>query len=198
MRKAIALTAVGSLVAIGAGVAMADHEIREDEIFFDSLKFDVHLNTEPSEVFNFDLVLEDNNQLVIGFRIDFDYDDQFQDSSWAQDLELKLTTPDGQVIIYGQLDPGNNFGDPFGPSDEGWDFEGIGSDLSGPYTSTHFTWHDDPIQKGGDWNFMFAETWDGGVGYNNLTITLLKIPSPGALALIGVAGLVAPRRRRRA
>ncbi|MEE9128472.1 MAG: hypothetical protein V3T84_00505, partial [Phycisphaerales bacterium] len=59
-------------------------------------------------------------------------------------------------------------------------------------------WHDNPIPKGGDWNFMFAETWDGGVEYNNLTITLLKIPSPGALALIGVAGLVSPRRRRRA
>lgn len=197
MRKAIGLTAVGSLVAIG-GVATADHQTIEEEILVTDLVFSDHSFMDPSKVFNFDFVLENNPFLVVGFRIDFDYVDEPNDSSWAQDLELKLTTPGGQVIIYGQLDPGNNFGDPFGPSDEGWDFEGIGSDLSGPYTSTHLTWHDNPIQKGGDWNFMFAEVWDGGTQYNNLTITLLKIPSPGALALIGVAGLVAPRRRRRA
>ena len=195
MRKAIGLTAVGSLLASG-GVAMADHQTSEEVILETSLFFDVHPTDTPSKVFNFDLVLDENGQPVIGFRIDFDYVNIFVDSSWASDLEMKLTTPNGQTLVYGQKE--FNGGDPFGPQDDIWDFDGADSGRSGPYTSTHFPWHDNPIAKGGDWNFMFAETWDGGVEYNNLTITLLKIPSPGALALSGVAGLVAPRRRRRA
>ncbi len=195
MRKAIGLTAAGSLVAIG-GAAMADHQTSEEVILFTDLVFAVHEVGSPSKVFNFDLVVDENNQPVIGFRIDFDYNNLFFDSSWASDLEMKLKTPGGQVLVYGQKE--FNGGDPFGPQDDIWDFDGADSRPSGFYTSDHFPWHDNPIPKGGDWNFMFAETWDGATEYNNLTITLLKIPSPGALALIGVAGLVAPRRRRRA
>ncbi len=195
MRKAIGLTAAGSLLAIG-GTAMADHQTSEEVILFTDLVFAVHEVGSPSKVFNFDLVVDENNQPVIGFRIDFDFVKVIADSSWASDLEMKLTTPGGQITVYGQ--ESFNGGDPFGPQDFVWDFDGVGSQPSGPYTSTHLVWHDNPIPKGGDWNFMFAETWDGGVEYNNLTITLLKIPSPGALALLGVAGLVSPRRRRRA
>ncbi|MEE9131793.1 MAG: hypothetical protein V3T84_17415 [Phycisphaerales bacterium] len=195
MRKAIGLTAAGSLLAIG-GAAMADHQSIEKEILFTDLVFAVHEIGTPSKVFNFDLVVDENNNPVVGFRIDFDYNNLFDDSSWASDLEMKLTTPGGQVLVYGQAD--FNGGDPFGAQDDIWDFDGAGSQPSGFYTSTHLPWHDNPIPKGGDWNFMFAETWDGGVEFKNLRITLLKIPNPGALALFGVAGLVAPRRRRRA
>ncbi|MCZ6857332.1 MAG: hypothetical protein O7F70_04980 [Gemmatimonadetes bacterium] len=195
MRKGIGLTAVGSLVAIG-GVAMAGHGTVEDVMIVTDREFGVHDIGSPSKVFNFDIVLDENNQPVIGFRIDFDYVNIFDDSSWASDLEMKLTTPNGQTLVYGQKE--FNGGDPFGPQDDIWDFDGPDSQPSGFYTSTHFPWHDNPIQKGGNWNLMFAETRDGGVQFNNLTITLLKIPSPGALALIGVAGLVRPRRRRRA
>ena len=111
MRKAIGLTAVGSLLASG-GMAMADHQSVEELILGpQTLIFGEHATNVPSKVFNFDLVLGDNNQPVVGFRIDFDYVNIFNDSSWASDLEMKLTTPGGQQIVFGQFS--FNGGDPF-------------------------------------------------------------------------------------
>ena len=193
MRKSVALAAAGSLVAIG-GAAYAQDFI-EKKIELGNWKVDAHdIGEFPQLTLDFDL--EANNNDVVGFRVDIDYVNQFGDSSWASDLEFKITAPNGRQFIVGQAD--FNGGDPFGPQDAVWDFDGAQGQPDGHYTSTHMpgAWVDG-IPKGGAWNVMLAETWDGGVEYNNISLTLLKIPAPGALALLGVAGLLGVSRRRR-
>ncbi len=194
MRKTVALAAAGSLIAIG-GAAWAQQDIELGE-----WKVNVHAQgvvIGPS----FDFNLEPEEIRIVGFRLDFDFVNQFDDSSWAADLEFKLTDPGATTFVVGQL-----LDNPFGPPDEPWDFDRPASQASGHYRSDHFpdAWQGG-IDIGGTWNVMLAETWDGGVEYNNITLRL--IPAPGALAFLGVAGLLgapgvagllgAPRRRRR-
>ena len=188
MRKTVALAAAGSLVAIG-GATYAQNI--EKKIELGDWKIDAHDIGEFPQL-SLDFTLEENGNAVIGFRVDFDFTNQFNDSSWASDLEFKLTDPGGKTFVVGQAD--FNGGDPFGPQDAVWDFDGAQGQPDGHYTSTHDI---GPTDKGGTWNVMLAETWDGGVAYDNISLTLIKVPTPGALALLGVAGLLGVSRRRR-
>ncbi len=189
MRKTVAFAAAGSLLAIG-GAAYAQGNI-EKKIELGDWKVDAHdisIVIGPS----IDFTLEENGNAVIGFRVEFDFTNQFDDSSWASDLEFKLTDPGGKTYVVGQQ--AFDGGDPFGPEDFIWDFDGADSQPSGFYTSTHTI---GAVDKGGTWNVMLAESWDGGVAFDNISLTLIKIPAPGALALLGVAGLLGVSRRRR-
>lgn len=192
MRTSIPLSAVASLVAFG-GEAFGGDFI-EEKLELGSWVVPVHdVGEFPTLTIEIDVV--GNNQPVVGFQFDMDFVNVFHDSSWASDLEFKITTPDGGTFIVGQEE--FNGGDPFGPQDDIWDFDGPKSDPTGHYTSDHFpsAWTGG-IEKGGRWTFMLADTWDGGVEYNNMSVTLLKIPSPAPLALIGLWGLATRRRRR--
>ena len=126
---------------------------------------------------------------VVAFTFDVDFVNVFGDSSWASDLEMMVTNSAGETFVVGQKK--FNGGDPFGPQDDIWDFDGPKGDPTGHYTSTH-----EFGGAAGSWNVQFAESWDGGVEYNNMTLTLQQVPGPGALGLLGLAGLTLRRRRR--
>ncbi len=126
---------------------------------------------------------------VIAFTFDVDFVNNFLDSSWVSDLEMMVTNPAGETFVVGQ--EAFNGGDPFGPQDDIWDFDGPDGTPSGHYESSHTFGG-----AAGLWNVQFAESWDGGVEYNNMTLTLEQVPGPGALALLGLAGLTLRRRRR--
>ncbi len=165
MKKTVTLTAAGSLVALG-GAAFADGQ----GLAFDLGDWvvdahDIGIVIGPSIDFTIDF------PVGLGWTVDFDYVNQFDDSSWASDLEFKLTNPAGDTWVVGQND--FNGGDPFGPQDEIWDFDGAGSQPSGHYA------HSSDAFGGpaGDWNVMLAESWDGGVEYNNITLTIFP-PRP--------------------
>ena len=185
MKKVHTIAVFGGLIAT-TGIASAQ------VLDFGNLTFAVHPNNLPAdEVYNFDFTLTGAD--VLGFVINFDYVNNANDSSWGSDLELQITTPSLNTYIIGQSS--FNGGDPFGPQTDIWDFDGVGSQPSGHYTSDNFFAIKEPQE--GIWNFMFTETWDGDTAYNNLTIEMIKVPAPGALALLGVAGLAGCRRRRR-
>ncbi len=182
MKKTVTLTAAGSLVALG-GAAFADGI--DQVIDLGDWVVEAHeigIVFGPSIDFTSDLE-------VTGWTFDVDFVNLFLDSSWVSDLEMKVSNPAGETFVVGQK--AFNGGDPFGPQDDIWDFDGADGEESGHYTSMH--------EFGGDagqWNVMFAESWDGGVEFNNMTLTLHQVPGPGVLAALGVAGLISGRRRR--
>ena len=195
MRMLPVVTVAGGLIAT-ATVALANDWNGETVIDLDDMLYTFHEPFTPAnESFDFDRILEDNNRPVVGFSISFDYVNQLNDSSWASDLELQITSPMGSTWIVGQSQ--FNPGDPFGDQDDIWDFDGPGSQVSGSYFSEHFPWKDEPQEETGTWNFMLTETWDGDADFTNVVMTLYKIPTPGALAMLAVAGLLGITRRRR-
>ena len=195
MKNLPSITVAGGLI-VTTSVALANDWVNETMIKLDTMQFTFHeIGTKANETFSFDIELEDSNMPVVGFAVNFDYLNVGNDTSWASDLELQITTPSGNMFVVGQtIQDGGN---PFGPEDDFWDFDGPNSQDSGPYFSDHFPWKDEPELQGGMWNFTFTETWDGEVSFSNVVVTLYKIPAPGALALLGVAGLLGGSRRRR-
>jgi len=140
------------------------------------------------------VTLGPNPKGVIGFSVSFDYNKADSDGSWASDLQMVLTDPNGNVFDIGGLNDED-------PLVNEWDFQGSGSTDPGFYehTSDWDVWADDPRSKG-DWTIALSDDWNSGSidnEWNNFTITFHKIPAPGALALLGVAGVAGTRRRRR-
>lgn len=146
------------------------------------------------DIVHFELELADNAKEIVGFIVEWDYFESVPDGSWASDAQATVTSPTGANYIVGGF---TNVGN----ADVLWSFDGAQSDGPGHYgdKDIHTPWKKD-LQPKGLWHFDFANDWTPDPNpneYNNLTITFLKIPAPGALALLGVAGLIGGRRRRR-
>jgi hypothetical protein len=124
--------------------------------------------------------------------------------TWASDTLLEITGPSGSFTSIGGFatTPEND-----------WDFQGSQSSEDGTYESgPHFEALElDPVEPvfdsngdgttdlGGLWTFTFTQTFFSSsateIAWTDVQITLIQIPAPGALALLGVAGLVGRRRR---
>ena len=80
--------------------------------------------------------------------------------------------------------------------DFGFPFQGSGSTNTGHYEGDIAGWV--AIGGAGAWSIEYINDWTGHTGtdeWNNLEAHLTIIPGPGALALLGLAGLVGRRRR---
>ena len=139
--------------------------------------------------------LQDNPNGVTGFQVEFDYDEPVGDASWASDAQVTLTSPSGASYQVGGFDTVDD-------ADAEWSFQGSDSDLPGHYgdDDIFMPWAEDPEPKG-IWTFSLMNDWAGDPNpneYNNIVLRIYKVPAPGALALLGLAGLSSSRRRRRA
>jgi MYXO-CTERM domain-containing protein len=169
---------VAAILAAGAAAgASADVKIAFPSGFYDGGESSI-------------ITLTDLEGELTGFCIDFDFDPASSPGSWASDAGFVLNgTQYGGFDIF--LSSASAFGD-------FWAFDGAGSAAAGHYkdivaASGTYTF-------GNSYVFEFGNAWStsSDVSYKNITVTLkglTQVPAPGAIALLGLAGLVGRRRR---
>jgi hypothetical protein len=197
MKKALVLATAAACCMASAAVADSGWNPNLDEIIVINGGESFFLAS--GESITFDVEFEANDNPVIGFSFAGVW--QGGGGAWASDTRLDITAPDGTSIFRG------GFPAPGGGND--WDFQGGQSAPDGAYShgqGSPFGDGDpdfafDKISKGGVWSFTFLNTW-GTADWKGVVIVLHKqeaiTPAPGALALLGLAGLAGVSRRRRA
>ncbi|MBX3373598.1 MAG: PEP-CTERM sorting domain-containing protein [Phycisphaeraceae bacterium] len=151
----------------------------------------------PANFFSFFYTAQGNE---VGFSFSGIYSESSA-GSWASDTRLEIFRNGNLHHMIG------GFSNPGAP----WDFQGGGSDLPGAYAhgvggsapngNNQPDWSLKGAGTTGDvWEFRFSNGWNsasaGTLTWTEAMLTIHKVPAPGALALIGLAGLAGGRRRR--
>ncbi len=139
---------------------------------------------------------------LLGFVISYDFEPDAAaqtNGSWASDASMVIQSPITNPVQWGGYDLLMGGASTVFVSD--WSFIGSGSAFPGPYTDIR---GDIPIGMfgTGTWGFAFGNGWSDStaVQYNSITVTLVglqAVPAPGSAALLGMAGVMMGRRRRR-
>ncbi len=178
------MTKTMSVVAVAAFAGLAS---AQTDIVFNNL------NVDAAQPITFTIVQTDSGPLE-GFSWDLTYNAGVNgaNASWGAELNIVLThLGSGFSINFDGGEP--NLGDTI-PSDVlfGW------GESSGIFASNDSVAWSGPAETAGVWEvFIFEDFDDFGVdGILNGTMTINKVPAPGSLALLGMGGLAAMRRRR--
>ncbi|MCC5822863.1 MAG: PEP-CTERM sorting domain-containing protein [Phycisphaerales bacterium] len=127
---------------------------------------------------------------VIGFTFAGDAVGVGGTGTWASDTRLSVLVDGSEVFNVGGLVGRDN----------DWSFQGSVSTDDGFYSSTHIIAKDNPVAGGAEWTFSFFHNWNSTaatpITWENASITVHRVPAPGAMALLGLGGLAAGRRRR--
>lgn len=177
MNKALLTAVAGSIIA---GSAMADVTIELGNFDFTPGGFQI-------------IEVENLTGTLTGWDLSFDYLGN-GDASWSMDALFAVQGANGFGVEAGGFnvtfgfptlgDVGTNNGNPGSFFHSFTDLEGF--DVSGT----------------GTWSMYVGDGWSSGseiTSYHNVVFTLYGVsvvPTPGALALLGLAGLAARRRRR--
>lgn len=199
MKKSVACAATAAF-CMASSAALADGpwvpEFDEPIVLNGGDPFDLSVDGAPV---TFEVELADNPYPVIGFSFAGVIEGISGNATWASDTRLEITAPDGTTVSRG------GYPAPGGGAD--WDFQGDISTEDGLYAhgigGEEWNGNGEPdfafdkVARGGVWSFTFHQDF-GNVTWKGVTIVLHKqIPAPGALALLGVAGLCTRGRRRR-
>ena len=114
---------------------------------------------------------DDSRGQVVGFSFQGTVSGISGNGTWASDLVLTLTSPEGVSYTVGGYQSGN----------PAWDFDGSGSNNNGTYSSTHIgpaIFGADGVNDLGEWDVSFDHTWNDTMNWSDVTITLHKQPLP--------------------
>jgi hypothetical protein len=187
LRSAIALVALGGL----AGSAMAGIT---ETLSFGGAIFPMHASGTGVDdpLFQSKVLTGTSGTPIIGFTVTFDYDESVADASWASDAAMRVDfVGDMFVNLAGTFGGMGRLG---GTPDAIWSFDGSGSNLPGTYSTTYF--FGGSILTPDSVEISLTDTFNGGNSFTNITIDLIMVPTPGAAALLGLAGIAGIRRRR--
>ncbi len=210
------ITAAAAL-AITAAASASANDFNEKKKILDIPLFDMLLGNMQT----FQISLDDGKP-VVGFNFEGDYWDDGPGGPtwWASDLAMTITSPAGRAWTVGGWDnvatrnenwmgwPGSSGGmlPPAQPTaifpNDGQNFDANGLQIPVFLHADHFPWKEDPQPKEGIWtitlwtDFAAVEPGPRPAFWTDISIAVYNVPSPGALALLGVAGLLTKRRRR--
>lgn len=135
---------------------------------------------------------------IIGMTFSGAFNEIFSNTdAYASDMRLDVLAPSGAMFSIG------GFG--FEGAPNAWEFQGGMSADSGLYSSTHWqtegggTLFGPGETVGGVWQFTFSNTFGTQTqhDWSDVYVTFHSIPTPGSMALIGMAGFVTHIRRRK-
>lgn len=199
--KKTALIAVGSLGIASSAFAGSPPGGPNEVINLQNFSFATQATGTPSAVQTQTFQISNNPDVIIGFTFEFDYTENPSDASYASDIAMRLSSPSFPFAGNDYVLGGTSFGGmSFGTNDAVWDFNGSGSSPPGHYShTTLFAPGTTIARNGGTWTADFQAGYNAGVSYSNVKLTLWKqaVPAPGALALLGLAGVAGRGRRRR-
>ena len=205
MKLSVMMAAVAAAgVATGAAVGSLNQTIHLGDIAFAP-----HATTiQDDPILEFTIQLDPNPKAITGIHISFNYDENPLDSSWASDLGMTIQFgADGPIVGFagtfrylGALVGAYGLAAAEAGTDflSVWDFNGGQSGFPGFYQHKYLLHPENYFDKPDFLIIRLTDTWNGGNSFNDFTITLQKIPAPGAIALLGLAGLAGSRRRRTA
>lgn len=199
MKKQRLLISAVTVVGLTASAALATDPGAWDpdqDVAIDLDPFTIEADSNgPINVVEFDLGTVND---VVGFTWAGEATGQGVNITWASDTLMRIYLNGDEVYSVGGISTGG---------DGDWDFQGSQSSDDGFYAHGigGDEWDGDGkpdfnISGSGEWSISFEHdwaadsaapiTWDG-------TFTAHVIPAPGAMALLGAAGLFGARRRRR-
>jgi len=188
MKKTMVSAATAALV-ITSGSAMAGAYDPSLDVVLDLGSFS--LNSVPNggvTTVTFDI--REGPSDVVGFSFSGTVDGIGDSASWASDLQMVLFLEGDAIYSIGG----------FSGVENEWDFQGFGSNDDGTYTQAPtIIAGDAPVPGGLAWAIQFTNDWDSTAAatmeWSDVTFTIHRVPGPGALALLGLAGLATRRRR---
>ena len=182
-------------VALFAGsIAAADIEV-----FIPDFEMVEHVSGDQTDD---PLVTFDLNSLGAGnyteMTVTFDYAEIVQDASWASDMVMQVAFANTTVDIRSDAFTGSGSALDAADADQLfiWDTDGAASGSDGTYSTTVALGPGGVIASDGLLSVSFSDVFNGNYNISNMSIALVGIPAPGALALLGLAGLSGTRRRR--
>ncbi len=176
MKTAITVAALGAIAGLASGQTVINFN---------------NVAVEASAPFTF-TIDQSTSDALSGFSWDLEYQAGVGNASWASELNIVLThVASGFTFSFDGSDA--NFAD-LGPDDVtfGW------GDSGGFFLSAGTIAASGVADTSGIWTITVSDEFDdfGQDGILNGTITINKVPAPSALALLGMGGLLAGRRRR--